>query len=210
MVATDSVFSMDGDIAPLKDITALAKQYGAITMIDEAHSTGVLGANGRGLAELTGVEGEVDIIMGTLSKALGSQGGFVCGKKLLIDYIVNFCRSFIYTTSLAPASCAAAIAALEIVEIEPERRKKLLLTASHLKKSLKGKGFDTGSSESQIIPLIAGSVERAAEISKKLLAEGIFAPAIRPPTVPENMSRIRFSLTAAHNEQDVARILKAL
>ena len=210
LVVTDSVFSMDGDLAPLKEISELSKQYGAWTFVDEAHATGVFGDKGSGLVEHSGAGKDIDIVMGTLSKALGSQGGFVCGKKLLIDYIVNFCRSFIYTTSLAPASCAAAIAALEIVEIEPERRKKLLLTASHLKKSLKGKGFDTGSSESQIIPLIAGSVERAAEISKKLLAEGIFAPAIRPPTVPENMSRIRFSLTAAHNEQDVARILKAL
>ena len=210
IVVTDTLFSMDGDLAPLKEICALSKQYGAWTFVDEAHAAGVFGKNGSGLSEHLGVEKDVDIVMGTLSKALGSQGGFVCGKKLLIDHIVNFCRSFIYTTSLAPASCAAAIAAIDIVEREPERRKRLLENAKHLKKALSDKGFDTGDSESQIIPLIAGSVEQAAEISKKLLTEGIFAPAIRPPTVPENMCRIRFSLTAGHAEQDIYRVVHLL
>ena len=210
LVVTDSVFSMDGDLAPLKEICALSKKYGAWTFVDEAHATGIFGEKGSGLCELLGVEKEVDIVMGTLSKALGSQGGFICGKKLLTDYIVNFCRSFIYTTSLAPASCAAAIAALDLIEREPERRKKLLETAGHFNKALKNKGFDTGGSESQIIPLIAGSVERTKEISEKLFAEGIFAPAIRPPTVPENLSRIRFSLTAGHTEEDIKAVLKVL
>ena len=210
LVVTDTVFSMDGDLAPLKEICRLSKLHGAWTFVDEAHATGVFGETGSGLSEQLGVEKDIDILMGTLSKALGSQGGFVCGKKALIDYIVNFCRPFIYTTSLAPASCAAALAALEVVEGEPERRKKLTELSKHFRKSLKSKGYDTGESESQIIPLMAGSVERAKEVSDKLFAEGFFAPAIRPPTVPENMCRIRFSLTSAHTEQDIERVMKIL
>ncbi len=210
LVVTDSVFSMDGDIAPLKDIVLLAKKYGAITMIDEAHSTGVLGENGRGLAEHEGVEGEVDIIMGTLSKALGSQGGFVCGSKDLIEYLVNKSRAFIYTTSLAPVMAAAALKAIEIVQREPERRNKLKELSNDLRGRLDKLGINTAGSETQIIPAVFGSLERTLELSKKLLGAGILAPAIRPPTVPEGECRSRFSLTSDHNENDVIKLLNCL
>jgi len=210
LIATDSVFSMDGDIAPLKEIVSLAKKHGAITMIDEAHSTGVLGANGGGLAEYAGVECAVDIIMGTLSKALGSQGGFVCGSGKLIEYLINKSRAFIYTTSLAPASAAAALEALNIVKKEPERREKLKDLSASLRKRLKEAGLDTAGSETQIIPVVFGSLERTLEVSKKLLEAGIFAPAIRPPTVQEGECRLRFSLTSDHNEDDLLKVLNCL
>jgi len=210
LIVTDTVFSMDGDFAPLKDIVSLAKKYGAWTFFDEAHATGVFGQNGSGLCEHFGVEKDADVIMGTLSKALGSQGAFVCGKKTLIDYLVNFCRSFIYTTSLSPISCAAALAAIKVVESEPERREGLLELSRGFREKLAKKGFDTAGSQSQIIPMITGSVERAKKLSDKFFSEGIFAPAIRPPTVPENECRIRFSLTSEHTEQDIDRVLEVL
>ncbi len=210
LIVTDTVFSMDGDLAPLKEIVTLAKKYNAWTFVDEAHATGIFGKNGSGLCEHFGVEKDVDVIMGTFSKALGSQGAFVCGKKELVDYLVNFCRSFIYTTSLSPASCGAALKSIELIEKEPERRKNLLDRAKKLRKGLKEKGFDTGASESQIIPLMAGSVEKAKGLSKKFFENGIFAPAIRPPTVPENECRIRFSLTSGHTEEDIGKVLQVL
>jgi 8-amino-7-oxononanoate synthase len=210
LIVTDTVFSMDGDLAPLKEIVLLAKKYDAWTFVDEAHATGIFGKNGSGLCEYFGVEKDVDVIMGTLSKAMGSQGGFVCGKKELIDYMVNFCRSFIYTTSLSPSSCAAALKSIELIEKEPERRKKLLSLSQKFREDLKRKGFDTGASESQIIPLMAGSVEKATGLSKRFFENGIFAPAIRPPTVPDNECRIRFSLTSGHTEDDVRKVLQVL
>ncbi|MCX5782252.1 MAG: 8-amino-7-oxononanoate synthase [Elusimicrobia bacterium] len=210
LIVTDTVFSMDGDLAPLKEIVTLAKKYNAWTFVDEAHATGIFGKNGSGLCEYFGVEKDVDVIMGTLSKALGSQGGFVCGKKELIDYLVNFCRSFIYTTSLSPSSCAAALKSIELIEKDPERRRNLLDRAKNLRKGLNDKGFDTGASESQIIPLMAGSVEKAMALSKKFFENGIFAPAIRPPTVPENECRIRFSLMSSHSDEDLDKLLNVL
>lgn len=210
LVITDSVFSMDGDIAPLKTIVALSKRYGAVTMIDEAHSTGILGEHGRGLAELAGVEGQVDIIMGTLSKALGSQGGFVCGSKELIGYLVNKSRPFIYSTALAPASGAAALKALEISEKEPERRSRLNALSAALRGKLKALGIDTGASETQIIPAVFGSLEKTLTLSKILFDSGVFAPAIRPPTVPEGQCRLRFSLTSDHTREDIDKLINVI
>jgi 8-amino-7-oxononanoate synthase len=210
IIITDSVFSMDGDTAPLKEIVALAKKYGAVTMIDEAHSTGVLGKDGRGLAELAEVEGEVDIIMGTLSKALGSQGGFVCGSRALIEYLVNKSRAFIYTTSIAPACAGAALAALSIVHSEPARRGNLLALSADLRQKLKGIGINTAGSVTQIIPAVFGSLEQTLKLSNKLFEAGIFAPAIRPPTVPEGECRLRFSLTSDHNERDLIKLIDIL
>jgi len=210
LVITDSVFSMDGDIAPLKDIVALAKKYGAVTMIDEAHSTGVLGQNGCGLAEQAEVEGQVDIIMGTLSKALGSQGGFVCGSSALIEYLVNKSRAFIYTTSISTACAGAAIAALEIVYREPERRVKLLELSADLRQRMMDVGINTAGSVTQIIPAVFGELKKTLELSNKLFEAGIFAPAIRPPTVPEGECRLRFSLTSEHNESDIIKLIGCL
>lgn len=210
LVATDSLFSMDGDIAPLKDIVYLAKKYGALTMVDEAHATGVFGEKGSGLAEYFNVEKEIDIIMGTLSKALGSQGGFICGDNELVDMLVNKSRSFIYTTALAPASVAAGIKALDIIEKEPALRVELLENSKTFREKLKLSGFDTLGSESQIIPVLIGDAARTMEVSSKLMDRGIFVPAIRPPTVPEGKCRLRFSLTSQHNKEDIDKLIEAI
>jgi len=179
-------------------------------MIDEAHSTGVLGQNGCGLAEQAEVEGQVDIIMGTLSKALGSQGGFVCGSSALIEYLVNKSRAFIYTTSISTACAGAAIAALEIVYREPERRVKLLELSADLRQRMMDVGINTAGSVTQIIPAVFGELKKTLELSNKLFEAGIFAPAIRPPTVPEGECRLRFSLTSEHNESDIIKLIGCL
>lgn len=210
VVVTDSVFSMDGDFAPLPEIVKLSKQHGALVFVDEAHATGIFGENGGGLCEHFAVEKEVDIVMGTLSKALGSQGAFVCAAKELIEYLINKSRAFIYTTALAPASTAASIKAIELIKNESWRRKTLIENSNKLRNALKKSGFDVVASESQIIPLMAGRVNTALELSKKLFENGIFAPAIRPPTVPENECRLRFSLTTEHTEEDIRKLEAAL
>ncbi|MCB4792515.1 MAG: 8-amino-7-oxononanoate synthase [Elusimicrobia bacterium] len=210
LIVTDTVFSMDGDLAPLKEIAYLAKKYSAVTMIDEAHATGVFGEKGSGLAEELGVEKEIDIVMGTLSKAIGSSGGFVCADKETIEYLINKSRAFIYTTSLAPASVCSAIKALEIIEREPEKRKKLLENAKYLKNNLNALGFDTLESESQIIPLFTGEVSKTLEISSKLMDAGIYVPAIRPPTVAEGRCRLRFSLTSQHSKEDIDKLIETI
>ena len=175
-------------------------------MIDEAHSTGVFGVSGSGLAEELGVEKKIDIVMGTLSKALGAQGGFVCGSKKLIEYLVNKSRSFIYSTALSPVTAAAALKAVELIGTEPARRKKLLENAASLRKTFAARGFDISGSESQIIPVVMGSVEKTAALSEKLFMAGMLAPAIRPPTVPEEKCRIRISLTSEHSLEDINKM----
>ncbi|MFH1367562.1 MAG: 8-amino-7-oxononanoate synthase [Elusimicrobiota bacterium] len=210
LIVTDSVFSMDGDLAPLKEIAQLAKKSGCWTMIDEAHATGVFGKTGAGAAEHFEVEDRIDIVMGTLSKALGSHGGFVCGSKELIEFLVNKSRAFIYTTSLAPACAGAALKALEIVNKDPERRKILLDNAEYFRDKLKKSGFNVLNSASQIIPVVTGEVSATLGISEKLFNNGIFAPAIRPPTVPEGKCRIRISLTSAHEKKDIDRLVNSL
>lgn len=207
LVVTDSVFSMDGDCAPLPDIVRLCRQYGAWSMIDEAHATGVLGPSGAGLSETTGVERSVDIVMGTLSKALGSQGGFVCGSRALIDVLLNRSRSFIYSTALAPAACAAALAALDIVSAEPARRTRL---ASHACRLREGLGLPCAAPVTPIIAHIVGTAAAATDLSARLRAAGIYAPAIRPPTVPEGTCRLRFSLTSDHTMDDIETVLRAV
>lgn len=210
LIVTDSVFSMDGDFAPLNNIVALAQKHKAWTMIDEAHATGIFGKRGTGLAEHFGVEDKVDIIMGTLSKAFGSQGGFVCGSDELINYLINKSRSFIYTTALAPACAAAALKALEIIKREPQRRKNLLESAQYLRDKIKSCGFDTLNSSSQIVPLLIGLVNETQSLSQKLYEQGIFAPAIRPPTVPEGKCRLRFSLMSQHTKHDLDKVIKVI
>jgi 8-amino-7-oxononanoate synthase len=210
LVVTDSVFSMDGDLAPLPDIVVLARTHGAWTMIDEAHATGVFGENGRGLAEHYGLENNIDIIMGTLSKALGSQGGFVCGARETIQYMVNRSRAFIYTTALAPACAAGALAAIGVAEAEPARRQKVLSLAGGLRGRLRAVGFNTLSSESQIVPLLVGPTTETVSLSAKLWRDGIYAPPIRPPTVPDGECRLRFSLTADHTADDIARLVESI
>ena len=198
LIVTDSVFSMDGDIAPLPEIVQLAKEYEAITMIDEAHATGVLGKTGRGAEEHFVIEGQINVVMGTLSKAVGSLGGFVAGSSELIDYLRNKARSFIYTTALPPSACAAAIAALEIIENEPELIENLRMNSRLL------------GSETPIIPIIIGDLNKTMEISAKLFEKGILASGIRPPTVPKNECRIRLTVTALHTKEDIECLVSSL
>ncbi|MFA5839524.1 MAG: 8-amino-7-oxononanoate synthase [Candidatus Margulisiibacteriota bacterium] len=198
LIVTDSLFSMDGDIAPLPDIIKLAKEYNAITMIDEAHSTGTLGKNGRGAEEHFNTEEQTDIVMGTLSKAIGSLGGFVAGSKPLIDYLRNKARSFIYTTALPPASCAASLAAFEIIESDDS----FLASLKHNEKLLKA--------DTPIIPIITHDAERTITIARQLFERGLFVSGIRPPTVPEGESRLRITVTAQHSKEEIECLVSSL
>lgn len=208
LIVTDGVFSMDGDIAPLPDLVSLAEKYGAMVMVDDAHATGVLGKNGRGTAEHFGLQGRVHIQMGTLGKAFGSFGAYAAGDRSLIEYLVNTSRSFLFSTALPPAVCAASIAAINIVESQPGLMMKLWKNRCRLVDGLKALGISTGRSETPIIPVIIGDNDRALKAAARILDEGLFAPAIRPPTVPAGTARIRTTVTAAHDDQDIDRALE--
>ena len=210
LLVTDTVFSMDGRRAPLRTLAELAECEGAMLVLDEAHATGVLGPTGAGLAEEVGLESGITASVGTLSKAFGGIGGFVAASREVCDLIVNRGRSFIYTTALPAAACEAARAALRIVREEPDRRRRVLALADRLRGALQEKGFDSGRSETQIVPVLVGAPERALALAAALLERGIFCPAIRPPTVPPGTSRLRVSLTAEHTEEDVDRLVSAL
>ncbi len=210
LIITDTVFSMDGDIAPIFEIVRIAKKYEAMIMVDEAHATGVFGKTGAGLAEELNLKDEIAIQMGTFSKAAGSFGAFVCGKKDLIDYLINFSRPFIYTTSLPPAICAASIRAIEIIQNEPERRERLWKNVNFLRKGLNNLGFNTWESASPIIPILTRDAALTMEFSKRLFEEGIFIQGIRPPTVPVNQSRLRITITCGHKQEDLEFALNKL
>ena len=210
VIVTDSLFSMDGDLADLPRLVNLKKRYEAHLIVDEAHATGVLGLGGRGLAELQGVEGEIDLTVGTLSKALGGIGGFLAGDQEVIDWVINTAGAFIYTTAILPAACAAAMAALNLIEQEPQRRTHVLAMADRLRDELSQRGWNVADSQSQIIPLIVGAADRAVELADRLEADGLLAPAIRPPTVPTGRSRIRITLCADHTDEDLGLLLDAL
>jgi glycine C-acetyltransferase/8-amino-7-oxononanoate synthase len=210
LVVTDGVFSMDGDLAPLPELDKAAEQAGATVVVDDAHGTGVMGMTGRGTVEHFGLEGRPLVQMGTLSKALGGLGGFVAGSRDLIEYLVNRARAFIYTTALAPALAAAAMAALDVVEDEPERRERLWALRRRLHDGVRQAGFDTLDSRTPIIPLLIGDAEAALRLSEALLAHGIYAPAIRPPTVPTGTSRLRLSVTAGHAPAQIDYLLEVL
>jgi 8-amino-7-oxononanoate synthase len=213
LIVTDSLFSMDGDLAPLREIVELKKAHDAQLLVDEAHATGVLGEHGRGAAELLGVEHEVDVVVGTLSKAIGAMGGFIAGPGAMIETIRNTGRAFIYTTALPPAICAAAIKSLELIELEPRRRARLLEMSRRVRERLVELGIGLRSASAnptQIIPIIVGEAGRAVEVSRRLLESGFLVPAIRPPTVPKGTSRLRVSLSAAHDEVDLDRFAVAL
>lgn len=210
LIVTDGVFSMDGDLAPLPDLLKAAAEARAVLMVDDAHGTGVMGAKGRGTVEHFGLEGHAIVQMGTLSKALGGFGGFVAGSRDLIEYLVNQARSFIYTTALPPAIAAAAKAALEVIEAEPERRERLWRLRERLVNGLRQLGFNTLDSASPIIPLMIGDANAALQLSDHLLEHAIYAPAIRPPTVPDGTSRIRLSVTAGHTPEQIDYVLEVL
>ncbi|MGG1482294.1 8-amino-7-oxononanoate synthase [Bacillus smithii] len=203
LIVTDSVFSMDGDIAPLKGLVELKEKYGAILMVDEAHSSGIYGERGEGLLQLLGIEQQVDVQMGTFSKALGSFGAYVTGKQWIIDYFINKVRSFIFTTALPPAALGSILAAISIVQQETIRRKKLQENSYYFRKKLYEIGFDIGTSETQIVPIMIGSNELTVLFSKKLEEKGVAAVAIRPPTVPEGTARIRFSLMSTFTKEEL-------
>lgn len=205
LVITETVFSMDGDRSPLARLVDLKERYGCQIMVDEAHATGVYGPEGSGVVEEDGMSGRIDLIMGTFSKALGGFGAYLAASKDIIDYLVNRCRSFIYSTALPPSVTAANLAGLEIVREEPERRLRLLAAARYFRDALRHKGFEIRGS-SQIVPLIVGDNHRTLEFSDALQKIGYWVPAIRPPTVPRGEARLRFSLTIYHDME----ILKSL
>lgn len=205
LIVTDGVFSMDGDIAPLREIAELKKEFGALLMVDDAHGTGVLGENGRGSVEFCDVAGDVDIQMGTLGKALGSFGAYVAGSLELVDYLRNKARSFIFSTALPPAVLAASIAAVELVSSEEglNLRKKLSVNNELFTRTLEEYGFDTMGSSTQIIPLMVGDAGKTMEFSRRLLEKNIFVQGIRPPTVPAGSCRLRCTVMATHNEEEL-------
>lgn len=210
LIITDGVFSMDGDIAPLNDIVSIAKGFGAMVMVDDAHSTGVIGKTGRGTMEYFGIRDGVDIQMGTLSKAIGCYGGYVAGERSLVNYIMNRARSFIFTTALPPAIAAAAIVAFDIIEGVPELRERLWENRGYYHKGIAGLGLETGRSESQIIPIMIGDEKVGLDLSKRLLELGVYAPAIRPPTVPRGTTRIRTTVMATHTKDEIDICIEAL
>jgi 8-amino-7-oxononanoate synthase len=203
LIITDTVFSMDGDIAPLIEIRQLAKRYGAEIMVDEAHATGVLGETGAGAVEYFELEDQIDIQMGTLSKAVGTFGAYACGSSDLIDYLINKARSFIYTTGMPAAICAASIKALQIIQDEPSLRRRLVDNAQYLRSNLRQLGFDTMDSQSAIIPVLLKDPFLTMEFSQRLFDEGIFVQGIRPPTVAQNTARLRVSVMATHTKEDL-------
>jgi glycine C-acetyltransferase len=215
LIITDGVFSMDGDIGPLPALCDLADKYGAIMMIDDAHSSGVLGRNGRGTVDHFHVHGRVDVQVGTLSKAIGALGGYVCGSKELIDFLYHRARPFLFSTSHPPSVAATCIAAFDVLEQEPERIEKLWENTRFFKKELGALGFniggvDTPVSETPITPIIIGQGRRAMEFSRELFKEGVFAPGIAFPTVAEGKARLRTIMTATHTQDQLTRALEVL
>ena len=212
LIVTDGVFSMDGDVAPLAELVALKREFGALLMVDDAHGTGVLGAGGRGSAEMFGVAGEVDIQMGTLGKALGSFGAYAAASREMVEYLVNRARSFIFSTSLPPAVLAASLAAVELVD-SPEGaqlRAQLDRNAALFRSVVAAAGFDTMGSRTQIVPLFVGEAEQAMAFTQRLLDEGVFVQGIRPPTVPAGTCRLRCTLMATHEEADLLRTAEVM
>jgi len=207
IVVTDSLFSMDGDIAPLNEILKLSRSYGCFLIVDEAHAIGVFGGGG-GVCRSLGIK--PDIITGTLSKALGSYGGFAACSATMRNFLINSSKTFIYSTGLPPASAGAALTALEILEERPSMGECLLKTSLHFRNSLKKLGGQTGNSNSQIVPLILGDPGRSTDFARALERASIRATAVRPPTVPKGTSRIRFSITLGHTERAIDRVLEVM
>lgn len=208
LIVTDSVFSMDGDIAPLDEITYLAKKYNALIMVDDAHATGILG-NGYGSVKHFQLEGKIDIQLGTLSKALASEGGFVAGNKILIDYLINKARSFIFSTALTPADIASSLEALNIIANDHSIVQKLYQNI-HYTNELLQKYHLSANLQTPIIPIIIGDADKAMQLSQKLYEQKIILSAVRPPTVPQNQSRLRLTITASHSFSDIALVIKTI
>ena len=207
---TDGLFGMDGDVAPLKELVEIKNRYDGVLVVDESHAAGLLGAGGRGAAEAAGVADEVDVTIGTLGMALGSFGGFVAGPRALMEMVFNSARPFGQTMALPPAMCAAALAAMEIVRREPERRKTCLRNADRLRGVLAERGLNIGSSVAHIIPIILGPPQQTLALSRRCFEAAFLAPAIRPPSVQPGTSRLRVSVTSAHEWNDLRRFADLL
>lgn len=210
VVVTDGVFSMDGDIAPLPGIVGLAEKYGAIVYVDDAHASGVLGRNGKGSTDHFSLHGRVHIQVGTLSKAVGAVGGYMAGEQVLKDYLIHKARPFLFSTSQPPSVAAACLAAIRILQRSEDLIERLWANATYFRMSLKQMGFDTGSSETPIIPVIIGDPKRTMQFSDRMLQEGIFAQGIVYPTVPMDKGRVRFIVTALHTMEDLQFALDRL
>jgi len=215
LVITDGVFSMDGDIGAVDKLAALAEKYGAIMMVDDAHASGVLGRNGRGSIDHFGVYGRVDVQVGTLSKAIGALGGYVCGSKDLIDYLYHRARPFLFSTSHPPSVAATCLAAFDILETEPERIERLWKNTKYFQGELRRAGFNIGgvttpATETPITPVIVGEGRAAMEFSRALFDEGVMGTGIAFPTVPEGKARIRLILTSEHTKAQLDRALETL
>ena len=209
LIVTDGVFSMDGDLAPLGDLAALAEAHQADLYVDDAHGTGVMGPHGRGTVEHFGLEKRIALHMGTMGKALGSSGAFIAGTHQAIQYLLHRCRPFMFATAPPPGSAAAALAALRIIEREPERRRRLWDNRERLFGGLRRLGFVLAPSVSPIMPILIGRADTALRFAEQLLANDIFAPAVRPPTVPADTSRIRITVTSEHTPAQIDQALAA-
>jgi 8-amino-7-oxononanoate synthase len=208
LIVTDGVFSMDGDVAPLPDLITLARRHHCRLMVDEAHATGAIGPGGRGSVAAAGLSGEVDVVMGTLGKALGSYGAYVCADRETTDYLLNTARSFVFSTALPPPVAAAGLAALELLESQPERVDRLGANAATLRRALIDEGLAVGDSETQIVPVAVGDAKTTMELSARVLERGVFAQGIRPPTVPAGSSRLRFTVMSTHRREELERAAK--
>ena len=210
LIVTDGVFSMDGDLAPLEEIVELAQRFDARVMVDEAHATGAVGPGGRGSVADAGLEGEVELVLGTLGKALGSYGAYVCCEGAIAKYLVNTARTLIFSTALPPPSAAAALAALELLRAQPHRVERLQRNGEVLRAALQADGVPTDPSETHIVPVVIGDPEAAVAASERLLEQGIFAQAIRPPTVPAGSSRLRLAAMASHTARELREVARAV
>ncbi len=210
LLVTEGVFSMDGDLAPLKELARLAEEFEALLLVDDAHGTGVMGPTGRGSLEQWGIESDNVFHMGTLSKALGTSGGFIAGTKDFITYLINTSRSFIYSTAPPPAIAAAAQAAIHLIQQEPERRTRLWNNREKMNQGLTAMGYQLTKTQSPILPIIVKDTELAMKMSQLLREKGMYIPAIRPPTVPKGTSRLRITVTAEHSLEQIETALVAI
>lgn len=210
LVVTEGVFSMDGDLAPLPDLLNLCKSHDATLLVDDAHGTGVMGPNGRGTIEHFGLNPADVIQMGTLSKAIGASGGYIAGTGSLKEYLINTSKAFIYTTAQPPAIAAATTTALQIIQKEPERRERLWENRNYLYSELKNMGFQFTDTQSPILPIIVKSPETALQMSQALYKTGIYVPAIRPPTVPKDSSRLRITVSSNHRKEQLLEVVETI
>jgi 8-amino-7-oxononanoate synthase len=209
LIVTDGLFSMDGDLVPLLKLMELANEHDAMVMVDDAHGTGVLGPTGQGIVHHFPLKHFPAVVVGTYSKALGSMGGFVCGPKIFIEYLLNQARTFIYTTGLPPAVCGASLGAIEVLEQETSRVDKLWDNSKRIRDGLKALGYEIPRGAGPILPVVVGENEEAVKMSDRLLEEGILVVAIRPPTVPKGTARLRLSVSSAHSNEDIEKLLGA-